>query len=230
MPWADRVRCLRDIAAYRALTGRPDRVIVSSFYEAPATFPSARCVGALLRDDVFKVRPARGDYLLAYFNKGEHQYTPHVENALQEAGLPAIVYGTSRTGTDGNIDYRAPSNVSFLEDLARCRAVLSTAGNQLVGEALHFGKPLLVHPERSVEQRLNAAAVARLGIGAETRHEDISANVIKRFLRNAPRYEAASRGLVRDGRTDALAAIESFASELALAGRAKERRSWELAW
>jgi uncharacterized protein (TIGR00661 family) len=230
MPWADRVRCLRDIAAYRALTGRPDRVIVSSFYEAPATFPAARCVGALLRDDVFKVRAARGDYLLAYFNKGEHQYTPHVESALQEAGLPAIVYGTSRTGTDGNIDYRAPSNVSFLEDLARCRAVLSTAGNQLVGEALHFGKPLLVHPERSVEQRLNAAAVARLRIGAETRHEDISASVIKRFLRDAPQYEAASRGLVRDGRTDALAAIESFASELALAGRAKERRSWELAW
>jgi uncharacterized protein (TIGR00661 family) len=230
MPWADRVRCLRDIAIYRALTGRPDRVIVSSFYTAPATFPAARCVGTLLRDDVFKVRAVRGDYLLAYFNKGEHQYTPHVEAALQGAGLPALVYGTSLTGTDGNVTYRRPCNTSFLEDLARCRAVLSTAGNQLVGEALHFGKPMLVHPERCVEQRLNAAAVSRLRIGEQTHHEDISADVIQRFLREAPYYEAGSRGLVQDGRADALAAIESFASELAQAHRSKRSRSWELAW
>jgi len=223
MPWGDRMRCLRDIAIYRALTGRPDRVIVSSFYKAPATFPAARCVGTLLRDDVFKTRAVRGDYLLAYFNKGEHQYTPHVEAALQGAGLPALVYGTSLT-------YRRPCNTSFLEDLARCRAVLSTAGNQLVGEALHFGKPMLVHPERCVEQRLNAAAVSRLGIGEQTRHEDISAGVIQRFLREAPHYETGSRGLVQDGRAEALAAIESFASELAQGHRSKRSRSWELAW
>jgi len=230
MPWGDRMRCLRDIAIYRALTGRPDRVIVSSFYKAPATFPAARCVGTLLRDDVFKTRAVRGDYLLAYFNKGEHQYTPHVEAALQGAGLPALVYGTSLTGTDGNVTYRRPCNTSFLEDLARCRAVLSTAGNQLVGEALHFGKPMLVHPERCVEQRLNAAAVSRLGIGEQTRHEDISAGVIQRFLREAPHYETGSRGLVQDGRAEALAAIESFASELAQGHRSKRSRSWELAW
>jgi uncharacterized protein (TIGR00661 family) len=230
MPWADRLRCLRDIAVYRALTGQPDRVIVSSFYEAPTAFPSARCVGALLREDVFQVRPVRGDYLLAYFNKGDHQYTPHVETALQQAGLPALVYGTSRIGTDGNVTYRPPGNVPFLEDLARCRAVLSTAGNQLVGEALYFGKPLLVHPERCVEQRLNAAAVSRLRIGTETRHEVLSAQVIRRFLRDAPTYEAGAKGLVRDGRAEALAAIETFAGELAQPHRAKRSRSWELAW
>jgi uncharacterized protein (TIGR00661 family) len=230
MPWADRIRCMRDIAVYRALTGRPDRVIVSSFYEAPTTFPAARCVGTLLRDDVFKVRPTRGDYLLAYFNKGEHQYTPHVEEALQAAGLPALVYGTSRTGTDRNVTYRTPGNASFLEDLARCRAVLSTAGNQLVGEALHFGKPMLVHPERCVEQRLNAAAVSRMGIGAETRHEHLSAAGIRQFLRDAPRYEAGSRELARDGRSEAIAAIEGFASELAQGRRSKRSRPWELAW
>jgi uncharacterized protein (TIGR00661 family) len=230
MPWADRIRCIRDIGIYRALTGRPDRVIVSSFYEAPATFPAARCVGTLLRDDVFKVRATRGDYLLAYFNKGEHQYTPHVEEALQGAGPPALVYGTTRTGTDRNVTYRTPGNASFLEDLARCRAVLSTAGNQLVGEALYFGKPMLVHPERCVEQRLNAAAVSRMRIGAQTRHEDISAATIRQFLRDAPRYEAGSRALVRDGRTEAIAAIEGFANELAQGHRAKRSRPWELAW
>jgi uncharacterized protein (TIGR00661 family) len=230
MPWADRVRCIRDIAAYRALTGRPDRVIVSSFYDAPSRFPSARCVGALLRDDVLKFKSVRGDYLLAYFNKGEHQYTSHVEEALQRAGLPVLAYGTSRAGVDGNVTYRPPGNASFLEDLARSRAVLSTAGNQLVGEALYFRKPMLVHPERCVEQRLNAAAVSRLGIGEEIRHEDISARAIERFLQGARGYEAAARDLVRDGRTEALSAIESFAGEIARPHGAKRARAWELAW
>jgi uncharacterized protein (TIGR00661 family) len=231
LPWNDRVRSLRDIAVYRALTGRPQRVIVSSFYDAPPSFPGARRVGALLRDDVFGFQAARGDYLLAYFNKGEHQFTPHVEEALHRACIPVVVYGTSRRGSDVNVTYREPGNRTFLEDLARCRAVLSTAGNQLVGEALHFGKPLLVHPERCVEQRLNAAAVARLNVGRQIRHEDLTAGAIASFLHESPFYEANAKSTARDGRAEAIAAIERFAAELSSPARLKRpRRAWELAW
>jgi hypothetical protein len=87
-----------------------------------------------------------------------------------------------------------------------------------------------VHPERCVEQRLNAAAVARLGIGRETRHEDISAEAIGRFLRDAPAFEAATRNVVRDGRAEALAAIDGFATELTRRPKVKRTRPWELAW
>jgi uncharacterized protein (TIGR00661 family) len=229
MAWRDRLRCLRDIGVYRLLTGTPDRVIVSSFYEAPARFPGARCVGALLRDAAFGMKAERGDYLLAYFNKGSHQYTPRIESALQDAGPPAVVYGTERRGRDGNVEYRPPDGASFLDALAGCRAVLSTAGNQLVGEAIHFGKPLLVHPERSVEQRLNAAAVARLGIGRAIRSEDISKETIARFLLEGRRFEEAAKAVARDGRAEAITAIERFAQELQRGPKPKRTRAWELA-
>ena len=54
----------------------------------------------------------------------------------------------------------------FIDDLAGCQAVVSTAGNQLVGEALHLGKPLLVIPEpRNFEQAVNGHFLEERGAG-----------------------------------------------------------------
>lgn len=219
IPWGDRIRSRRDVLIYRILMGRPQRVIVSSFYPAPPKYPGVRVIGPLLRDEVLEIRRVRGPHLLVYFNKGEHQLTPHVERALRAVNLPMLVYGTARVGVDGNLTFRPPSNLPFLEDMARCRAIVSTAGNQLVGEAMHLGKPLLVTPEDCVEQRLNASSLARLGIGMQVRHRDFSAGVVREFLANEPRYlEQISRHL-RDGRQEALETIEQFLRELAGAPR-----------
>ncbi len=58
----------------------------------------------------------------------------------------------------------------FLRMMADCRQVVSTAGFELVGEALWLGKPLLVVPvENHPEQQLNALEVQRLGIGIAER-------------------------------------------------------------
>jgi uncharacterized protein (TIGR00661 family) len=227
--WRDRVRSFRDVTAYRALMGRPDRVIVSSFYDGGARDPSVRFVGPLLRNEVLSRSPERGDHLLVYMNQGTHQFTPRVEAALRATGRPARVYGTDRRGEDGNLTFRAPSNTPFLDDLASCRAVFSTAGNQLVGEALWFNKPMLVAPEDTVEQRLNAAAVARLGIGRQVRHADVSAGVIERFLGEEAVFRSAMRHAVRDGRADALATLERFARELRSIGRRAPQPAWHFA-
>jgi hypothetical protein len=53
-----------------------------------------------------------------------------------------------------------------MEDLAGCDAVVSTAGNQLVGEALFLGKPMLVMPEAwNFEQSVNAHFLEQSGAG-----------------------------------------------------------------
>ncbi|MGE0480254.1 MAG: glycosyltransferase family protein [Phycisphaerae bacterium] len=210
----DRVRCQRDAWVYRCLMGDPQRVIVSSFYDAPARRPGVCFVGPLLRPEVFEVRAAPGDALLAYFNKGAHLFSPRIEGALRRAGAPVIVYGTPRRGVDGNLDFRPPSNRGFLEDLAGCRAVISTAGNQLVGEALHFGKPLLVVPEDCVEQRINARAVERMGIGMRATQNAIGDAVLTEFLRRRETFAANIRRAARDGRRESLAALERFLFEL----------------
>jgi uncharacterized protein (TIGR00661 family) len=210
----DRLRHARDATAYRILTGRPQRIVVSSFYGAPATRPDVRRVSTLLRDAVHKVRPGRGEHLLGYFNQVA-LFTPRVEAALADCGAPVIVYGTGRSGRAGSLEFRAPSERGFLEDLARCRAVVGTAGNQLVGEALHYGKPLLVMPEDSVEQRVNAAAVERLGVGVRADHRRLSVVELRAFLALEQGFRDRTRWHERDGRAEAVAALERFAAELA---------------
>jgi uncharacterized protein (TIGR00661 family) len=227
LPWHDRLRSLRDVWAYRTLMGRPDRVIVSSFYDAGARDERIRFVGPILRPAVLARRAVRGDHLLVYLNRGAWQLTPRVQAALQGLGAPVVVYGTDRRGDDGPVSFRPPSNDGFLDDLATCRAVFSTAGNQLVGEALWLGKPMLVMPENTVEQRLNAAAVERLRIGIQVRLEHVDAPLIAGFFRQAETFAGTIKAAVSDGRADALDAIERFAQELYRADRAPVRRVWE---
>jgi uncharacterized protein (TIGR00661 family) len=234
IPWDDRLRSFRDVTAYRSLMGRPDRIIVSSFYEGGAHDPRIRFVGPLLRPQVLRKRATRGGHLLVYLNRGAYQLTPRVERALRSLDMPVVLYGTPRRGVDGNLDFRAPANEPFLEDLASSRAVFSTAGNQLVGEAIWFGKPMLVMPEHTVEQRLNAAAVERLGIGLQVRQRQIDAAAFGRFFAREATFVDSIRQAVRDGRAESLAAIEAFARQLAhqrprsLLQRAQ--RAWGLAW
>jgi uncharacterized protein (TIGR00661 family) len=214
IPATDRLRHARDVFAYRLFTGHPQRIVVSSFYDAPATRPGVRCIGPLLRESVYDVRPARGEHLLAYFNQPA-LFTARVEEALAALGLPIVIYGTARVGRVGNLDFRAPADREFLDDLARCRAVVGTAGNQLVGEAIFLGKPLLVMPESSVEQRVNAAAVERCGVGMQVAHEALTPQHLHQFIAREPELRAHARAVTRDGRVEALAALEGFAAELA---------------
>lgn len=214
MNWSDRIVAERDAWVYRKLMGQPERVIVSSFYDAPPRRDGVTFVGTLLRDEVFRVRSERGEFLLAYFNKGVHLFSRRVEQALLDCGSPVKVYGTGRRGTDRNLEFCPPSNIAFLEDLAACRAVISTAGNQLVGEAVHFGKPMLVMPEDCVEQRVNARALEEMGIGMQVSQRNMSVSVVRDFLAQLARFESAIRRASRDGRRESIAAIERFAHEL----------------
>jgi uncharacterized protein (TIGR00661 family) len=215
IPLGDRVRSRRDVLVYRWLMGRPERVIVSSFYHAKPRYPGVRVIGPLLRNEVLRARPTRGAHLLAYYNKGQYQFLPHVERAFREIGIPVLVYGTQRRGTVGNISFRPPSNVPFVEDMASCRAIVSTAGNQLVGEAVHLGKPMLVMPERSVEQRLNAVSLERRGYGMQVRHRDFNIEHLRAFLDNQEVYLENIRRSARDSRREAVETIEQFLRELA---------------
>lgn len=227
LPWVDRLISRRDVLVYKGLMGEPQRVIVSSFFDAPAARLGVCVVGPMLRDDVLRVTPSRGTYLLAYFNNGAHQFTPAVEAALRGLDCRVLVYGTPRQGTQGNLEFRSPSNLPFIEDLAGCRAVLSTAGNQLVGEAMHLGKPLLVVPEDCVEQRLNARELERMGIGLRTCWRRLNTGLIESFLSRQAEFESAIVRQRRDGRAEALAAIERFIAELAGRRREGEPREGE---
>lgn len=212
--WQDRWTAERDRKAYLALMGQPERVIVSSFYNAPPRRPGVRVIGPLIRDEVRQVQPTDGDHLLVYLNNGIHQFTDWVERALQGLGRPVKIYGTQRIGTAGNLSFHPPSKLPFLEDLASCQAVISTAGNQLVGEAMHLGKPLLVMPEHCVEQRCNANALEDMCIGEQLPHRALTTNAINRFLEKLDTYKLNIRRHVRDGNVEAIEALNFYCNEI----------------
>jgi uncharacterized protein (TIGR00661 family) len=76
-----------------------------------------------------------------------------------------IAYGCDGVAAP-NIRYKNTSSDAFINDLAACRGVLSTAGQQLIGEARYFGKPILVVPMPGQhEQEINARFARIEGIG-----------------------------------------------------------------
>lgn len=206
---------MRDAFGYRALMGVPERILISSFYAAEPAYPGIRIVGPMLRDEVLAARPKRGDYLLCYFNKGEHQYQAHIDRALRLLDLPVVIYGTPYVGKVDNLDFRAPANAAFVRDLAGCRALLGTAGNQSIGEAIHFGKPILALPEDAFEQRLNASMIERMGVGMRGDLGKLTPSDVDRFLANDAGYRSHMREHARDGRAEAIETLRRFIGELA---------------
>lgn len=226
--WRDRVRAGRDVLAYQLLTGRPARVLVSSFFKSETT-QNVRIVGPLLRDVVRERRGHYGEHLLVYFNQGAAQITPRIEAELRALRMPVVIYGARQRRDDGDLAYRCADPVAFVDDLARCRAVLSTAGNQLVGEAMHLGKPLLVVPEDTVEQRMNAMAIEQLGLGERVDARDLDAARIRRFLANERTYGEQARAARVDGRAEAVQALEAWVRELAFERKHAPSLAWRMA-
>ena len=216
---------MRDAYGYRALMGVPERILISSFYEAQPAYPGVRIVGPMLRDEVLRTRSRQGDYLMCYFNKGEHQFLPHIDRALRLLDVPVVVYGTPYVGKVDNLDFRAPSNEAFVQDLAGCRAVLSTAGNQTIGEAIHFGKPILALPEDAFEQRLNAHIIERMGVGMGGSLRHLTPSDVDRFLANDGSYRSHMREHARDGRAEAIETLHRFIGELARQPRSASGRA-----
>jgi uncharacterized protein (TIGR00661 family) len=214
VPLFDRLQLAIDAAVYRLLVGSVDRAVVSSFYDAPPRRPTVSCVSPVLRERVLRATPSDGDHLLVYFNNGSHLYAPHVDAALQALDCPVLVYGAGREGRDGNVRHAPIDEAGFVCDLASCRAVLATGGHQLISEAMYLCKPILVAPETSAEQRLNAFQVEVLGAGRSIRHSRISAAAVRDFLRHCGRYRTALAGLERRRSSPPLEVLESLARDL----------------
>jgi len=213
MSAGDRLICWGNALAYRSMFGNPDRAVVSSFFEAPARRPGVCVVGPVIRQEVRQTQPTRGEHLLAYFSKAEHEYTPQIEHALLKAGCPVRIYGPPPRSPVKNLDFRPVRNLPFIEDLATCRAVLGTTGNQLLGEVIYFGKPMLGIPIKCLEQRLNAAQLGRMGIGISAERNAITPELIQDFLSREDEY-LGHHPKVRDGSQQATEAIERFALDL----------------
>lgn len=212
-PWG-RFRCRLESLAYKTLMGYPERMVTTAFFPAPPKRKGLKVVGPILRPVVRETEPTGGDHLLVYFSSGPLHFTPRVEKALAALDVPVVIYNKGREDTAGNLDFRLLDNTAFVKDLASARAVFATAGNQLIGEAIWFGKPVLALPEDSLEQHVNADTVERMGIGEKTSEREVTAARLRRFLKRTDAYAAAIGPHRRDGMPEAVEAIEGYIEEL----------------
>ena len=81
----------------------------------------------------------------------------------------------------GHIQTQPPSLDAFKQTLARCSAVLSNAGFELISEALQLQKRILVKPlQGQMEQQSNALALTKLGLAE--RSDSLNSAVIANWL------------------------------------------------
>lgn len=186
----------RDLRLYGRLAGpvvmahcpRPAARIVSSFAAPPLRpdAPAAEVIGVLLRPAVVAAEPRDGGHVLAYVKR---TVPPGVLAALAGAGVEVRLQGLGVRPPSGLIRFVARDEAGFVDDLASCRAVVCTAGNQLVGEALHLGKPVLAFPEPgNAEQRINGHLLRTTGRGETAPAEAVDVALLRGFLDRVEAY------------------------------------------
>ncbi|MDA1200944.1 MAG: glycosyltransferase [Planctomycetota bacterium] len=184
--------------------------VVSAFFRPPLRrgWEHVVQVGPLLRREILTARPRDEGFVLSYLRR----HTPFsAVESLADCGLPVRIYGLGEREPVGTISFHAIDEQRFVEDLAGCRCLVSAAGNQLIGEALHLGKPMLVLPEQAhSEQLMNSHFLASMGCGEFHLLEDISPQRVQAFLGRLESFHpalASVRGRM-DGTDDVLRVID----------------------
>lgn len=203
------------------------RRVVSSFFEPPLREAyrdagETRQVGVFLRPELRAARPRRGDRLCVYLRRSAPE---SVLAALQSCDLGVDVFGLGLRPPRGNLEFHDVDERRFIRCLSACRALVCTAGNQLVGEAHWLGKPVLGMPEAgNQEQQINAHFLARSGGGMALQMEELTPATLRLFLDRLGSFVPAAQR--RDGAEETEAIIESFLRELGAGKSPKREPAW----
>lgn len=175
--------------------------VVTTFFEPPVRNrfrKNTTLVPPILRTPILEARRrARfGPHVLVYQTSTSD--TKLLDELERVSEREFVVYGLRRSAKRGNCTIKEFSEAGFVEDLATAGAVVCNGGLSLIGEALYLGKPILSVPvHNQYEQVLNARYLEHLGYGLEA--ERIDADLLRLFLREAPKYAARVAKHRQDG-------------------------------
>lgn len=211
----------------RAYYSGQSLTIISSFFQLPLKRRHRRTlqVGTLLRPELAQLTPEDGDHLVAYLRRGP---APQVVAALAQLQRPVRIYGAGDHPPVGYLTFHPVDERRFLADLASAKALITTAGNQVVGEAVAFRKPVFALPEHgNLEQEINAHFVEACGIGRALPPSRLTATHLQAFLEQLPRFRKAMEAMPGAGNVAAFWAVEQ---ELARGCRPGAHRSAARSW
>jgi uncharacterized protein (TIGR00661 family) len=204
--------------AVKSYYGGQCSTIVSSFYFPPVKpeFQNVTQTGILLRPEIVQMQTENRPYLVAYLRRCA---SANVLESLAMCGLEVRVYGLSRRPSFGCLRFYDVDIYRFVDDLTGCRGLVSTAGNQLVGEALYLGKPVLAMPEpKNYEQEINAHYLCESGGGLSVSMNKLDVGILRQFLDKAGEYKLRFDRNKLHGNPQALEAIQRHLPEQPYSG------------
>ncbi|MBO0930774.1 glycosyltransferase family protein [Fibrella aquatilis] len=149
-----------------------------------------RVVPPLLRQELGKLKPTTEPFFLAYTTQpglrsqvlAAHKQHPNQAIRYYHAGAANAEQVVDEAFTECKLDGQR-----YLTDMARCSAVVTTAGFESVCEAMYLGKPVLMMPQPNhYEQACNAQDGQRAGAGLAAESFDLDG-----FLNHLPTYSPA---------------------------------------
>lgn len=167
-----------------------DYYLITTFFRPAVRKPRTELVPPILRPEILRATPRRGEHLLVYQTAEGHG---SLARTLEATGLECRIYGMRRGITEeqveGNLRYRPFSEEQFIGDLASARAVIAGGGFTLMGEAVYLHKPMLSVPlGHQFEQVMNARYLEREGFGLAAASLD-DPRVVERFVARLPAFE-----------------------------------------
>lgn len=161
--------------------------------------------------DLGREAGAGTDRIVVYFRDAN---ADPVLRALVELGEEPIVFSARGSTRDG-VDERPFDRSAFLTALRQARAVVASAGSQLIWECVSNGIPLFaVHGRSDAEQGLNVHMLRASGLGDGAPLDRVSARHLGQFLSRA--RESAPTGGSGSGAwgPDAVDAVADLVREL----------------
>lgn len=176
----------------RFFVPRCSHYIVSAFFRTDLLkrgLSNVTQVGTVIRRDMLSTTSSNQGFLLCYLRR----HTPQqVMEILDTCGYPVRLYGVEPDAKFRNISFQSISRSAFVADLADCTAVVAAAGNQLIGESITLGKPVLALPERDHhEQVMNSHFLRSMNMGDFCFLEQFTPAVLHRFLAELPQYSVS---------------------------------------
>ncbi|HLO46266.1 MAG TPA: glycosyltransferase family protein [Leadbetterella sp.] len=161
-----------------------DKLLALSFSEFPND-NGIISVPPLLRNELVYYSNQNQDFLLVYFTQSE-LLDEIVVFAQNNPLINFEVFVDRKIGNiPPNIRLNPISSSLFLEKMAKCKGIISTAGFESVCEAMYLGKPALMVPiKKHYEQLCNAYDAQRAGAGIYSATIDV--DLFLRYLQTKP--------------------------------------------
>lgn len=153
---------------------RAQKLLALSFYPtATSTHHRIVTVPPLLRGAVKALTPTQEPFFLVYITYATMSKTL-IEWHLQHPEVHLhCFWNQPDCAFDDTLTFHQVDGAKFLEMMARCTALMTTAGFESVCEAMYLGKPALMVPAH-YEQSCNALDAQRAGAGIAAEEFDLS--------------------------------------------------------